>query len=115
MGRSRIAAIRSGAGGDQPTEKPGVLRIGRHDLVARPDAEAAQHDVASLGRRAGEGDSLRLRPQQAREFGAKHLTFVQDSLKVARLDRPSSSSRRSTACMAATVARGSGPNEPVFR
>jgi hypothetical protein len=71
-----------GAGGDQPPKKPGVLRIGRHDLVARPNAEAAQHDVASLGRRAREGDSLRMRPQQAREFGAQQLTFVQDSLKI---------------------------------
>ena len=71
-----------GAGGDQSTEKPGVLRIGRHDLVAWADAEATQHDVASFGRRAGEGDSLRMCPQQARELGAEHLTFVQDLLKV---------------------------------
>ena len=50
------------AGGDQPAEEPGVFRISRHDLVARPDAEPAQHDVASLCRRARERDLLRLRP-----------------------------------------------------
>ena len=35
--------------------------------------------------------------------------------KYARLDRPCSSSSRSTACIASTVARGSGPNVPAFR
>ena len=60
-----------------------MLRIGRHDLVARPDAEAAQYDVASLSRRAGESDPVRMRTQQTREFGAEHLALVQDSLKVA--------------------------------
>ena len=35
--------------------------------------------------------------------------------KYGRLERPSSSSRRWTASIASTVARGSGPNVPAFR
>ena len=51
--------------GDQPAEQPGMLRVGRHDLVAGPDPQAAHDDVAALGRRARQRDLLRRRPDQA--------------------------------------------------
>src|SRR5256885_16838951 len=41
-----------------------MLRIRRHDLVARPEAEPGEDDVATIRRRPGQGDVVRARPDQ---------------------------------------------------
>ena len=71
-----------GARGDEAAEEARVLRVGGHDLVTRTDSQAAQDDVAPLGRRAGERDLLGLRRQQARELGAERLALGEHALEV---------------------------------
>ena len=81
-GRSRIAAIRSVAPeATRPPKSPGCSGVGRHDLVAGPDAEAAQDDVAPLRRRARERDLLGLR-SRPRELAAQALALLQHLLEV---------------------------------
>ena len=71
-----------GAGRDEPAEEAGVLRVRRHHLVARPDAQAAQDDVAAFRRRGRERDLFRLRAQEACKLAPQRLALLQRALEV---------------------------------
>ena len=53
--------------------------------------------------------------EQPRELAPQLLALLQRLLEVRTAGAALLELRRSTACMASTVARGSGPNVPVFR
>ena len=59
-----------------------MLRVGRHDLVAGPDPQAAHDDVAALGRRPRQRDLLRRRADQPRQLAAERLALLHDTLEV---------------------------------
>ncbi len=45
-------------------DEPEMLAVARHDLVLGPELEAGQDDVAAVGRRARQGDLLRIDGQE---------------------------------------------------
>ena len=63
-------------------EQAEVLLVGRHDLVARREAEPGDDDLAAARRRVGERDLLRRRADDLREAGAHLLAQPGELLDV---------------------------------
>ena len=59
---------------EQRTEETRVFGVGGHDLVAVTDAEARDHDVATVRRRGGESKRSLRSVQQRRDLGAHGLS-----------------------------------------
>ena len=59
-------------------EQPRVLVVGRDDLVARLEREAAQHVVETAARRVRQCDALRITAQRLREGSARFLADARE-------------------------------------
>ena len=101
--------------GAERAEQPEVLVGRRHDLVVGPEAEAAEHDRAAVGRRVRSGRPGRLGRRPGRRTRGARLAERHASPRSTRSAARPARDRRRPRRRRVRRRRASGPNVPAFR